>query len=129
MKGLRLRQRGRLQALRSSWCYSVCVMTCSKCQQAERIPGQRWCRGCLPAYARHWRTRRRLEKPSIVLREAKAQIEAMLQAVGGPLRRPQCCNGKHLFSVSAVCGCACHKARKWLEAQRVTFALYGIRDA
>jgi hypothetical protein len=104
-------------------------MSCSRCSHPERIPRQRWCRKCLPAYARERRARQSLEKPQAVIREAKAQLESLLSAVGGFPSRPKCSNGSHLFSVSAVCSCACHKACDWLQAKRVTFLLYGIRDA
>ena len=46
------------------------IMTCSQCSRADRLPGQRWCRVCLTAYARDWRARRRLEKPHTIMREA-----------------------------------------------------------
>jgi hypothetical protein len=33
-------------------------MTCSRCKDAERIPGQRWCRPCLTIYQRERRARK-----------------------------------------------------------------------
>ena len=32
---------------------------CSRCQARFRVPGQRWCRPCLTAYARQWREQKR----------------------------------------------------------------------
>jgi hypothetical protein len=32
---------------------------CSRCHQAERLLGQRWCRRCLSAYKRAWKARQR----------------------------------------------------------------------
>jgi hypothetical protein len=41
------------------------ALLCSRCHQAERRPGQRWCRDCLYAYKRDRRARlRALAEPT-----------------------------------------------------------------
>src|SRR5271163_2593176 len=99
-------------------------VTCSRCKATERISGQRWCRNCLTDYARERRWRVRLEKQAPELlelaRECHAQVEALLRSIGAMYQPPRCCMQTHMHMlVAAPCGCACHRARAWLESMKL----------
>jgi hypothetical protein len=106
------------------------IMTCSRCSGAEQIPGQRWCRRCLSAYAGERRARLRLEKraPELlsVAREAVGQVRTMLQSLGAWSQPPQCCRDAHFRD--HPCGCACHAARAWLESLPETLTFNSHAD-
>jgi hypothetical protein len=95
------------------------AMTCSRCSNAERIPGQRWCRRCLSVYAGERRARLKLERraPELLTmaREAIGQVRTILQGLGAWSQPPQCCRDAHFRYLP--CDCVCHGARAWLESR------------
>lgn len=52
-----------------------CETNCTKCGNAKRVNGQRWCRACFTTYMRMWRAKRKVQ-----IAELKALVDKLGRA-------------------------------------------------